>query len=191
MSNDMTLRGVEPSGEEELVRRARLGDEQAFSALVRGHQNDVFTLANRLLGNRDLAADVAQESFIRAWKAMPRFRGDAKFSTWMHRITVNTAWTWRERAKRKATYTLDDEFDIADEHQLTPEIAGERAELRSLIGDHMAALPATLRAVIVLKDVYGWSHQEVADELDITVSAAKVRLHRARARLRRVLGEAS
>jgi len=187
----MTLRGVEPSGEEELVRRARLGDEQAFSALVRGHQNDVFTLANRLLGNRDLAADVAQESFIRAWKAMPNFRGDAKFSTWMHRITVNTSWTWRERANRKATYTLDDEFDIADEHQLTPELAGERAELRSLIGAHMAALPTSLRAVIVLKDVYGWSHQEVADELGITVSAAKVRLHRARARLRRVLGEKS
>ena len=187
----MTLRGVEPSGEEELVRRARLGDEQAFSTLVRGHQNDVFTLANRLVGNRDLAADVAQESFIRAWKAMPNFRGDAKFSTWMHRITVNTSWTWRERANRKATYSLDDEFDVADEHQLTPELAGERAELRSLIGAHMAALPAGLRAAIVLKDVYGWSHREVADELAITVSAAKVRLHRARTRLRRVLGETS
>jgi RNA polymerase sigma-70 factor (ECF subfamily) len=185
----MTLRGVQPSGEDELVRRARLGDEQAFSALVRGHQNEVFTLANRLVGNRELAADVAQEAFIRAWKAMPNFRGDAKFSTWMHRITVNTSWTWRERAKRKKTYAIDDDF--VDERQPTPERAGERAELRALIGTHMAALPTSLRAVIVLKDVYGWSHQEVSDELGITVSAAKVRLHRARARLRRVLGEAS
>jgi RNA polymerase sigma-70 factor (ECF subfamily) len=187
----MTLRGVKPSGEDELVSRAQLGDEQAFSALVRGHQNEVFTLANRLVGNREVAADVAQEAFIRAWKALPNFRGDAKFSTWMHRITVNTSWTWRERAKRKATYAIDDDFELVDERQLTPERAGERAELRALIGAHMEALPTSLRAVVVLKDVYGWSHKEVADELGITVSAAKVRLHRARARLRRVLGEAS
>jgi len=185
----MTLGGVQPFGEEELVQRARLGDEQAFSALVRGQQNTVFTLAYRLVGNRDLAADVAQESFIRAWKAMPNFRGDAKFSTWMYRITVNTAWTWRERAKRKATYSIDDDFDVADDSRLTPEAAGERAELRSRIGAQVEALPDSLRSVIVLKDVYGWSHAEIADSLDITVSAAKVRLHRGRARLRRALGE--
>lgn len=187
----MTLRGVQSSDENELVRRAKLGDEQAFSALVRGHQNEVFTLANRLVGDRELAADVAQEAFIRAWKAMPNFRGDAKFSTWMYRITANTSWTWRERAKRTATHAIDDEYELVDERQLTPEKAGERAELRALIGAQMAALPTSLRAVIMLKDVYGWSHREVAAELGITVSAAKVRLHRARARLRRVLGEVS
>jgi RNA polymerase sigma-70 factor (ECF subfamily) len=186
----MTTRGVQPSGEEDIVQRARLGDEHAFSALVRGHQNDVFTLAYRLVGNRDLAADVAQESFIRAWKAIGNFRGDAKFSTWMHRITVNTAWTWRERVRRRATYSIEDQFEVADEAQLGPESAGERAELRARIGEEMEALPITLRSVVVLKDVYGWSHHEVADALDITVSAAKVRLHRGRARLRRVLEEA-
>ena len=185
----MTMRGVEPSGEQALVERARLGDEQAFSALVRGHQNDVFTLAYRLMGNRDHAADVAQESFIRAWKAIGNFRGDAKFSTWMHRITVNTAWTWRERVKRKSASSIDDEFDVVDDRQLLPEEAGERAEQRARIGAHMEALPTTLRSVVVLKDVYGWSHQEVADALDISVSAAKVRLHRGRARLRKALGE--
>jgi RNA polymerase sigma-70 factor (ECF subfamily) len=186
----MTLRGVQPSGEDELVQRARLGDEQAFSALVRGHQNDVYTLAYRLVGNRDLAADVAQESFIRAWKAMANFRGDAKFSTWMHRITVNTAWTWRERARRRATFPIADQFDVVDETQPTPESAGERAELRAHIGREMEALPASLRSVVVLKDVYGWSHHEVAGALDISVAAAKVRLHRGRARLRRALEEA-
>jgi len=185
----MTLHGVEPSGEEELVQRARLGDEQAFSALVRGHQNDVFTLAYRLVGNRDLAADVAQESFIRAWRAISDFRGDAKFSTWMHRITTNTAWTWRDRVKRRATYAIDEQFDVVDESQPTPEVAGERAELRARLGAHLEALPPSLRAVVVLKDVYGWSHLEVSEALDITVSAAKVRLHRGRARLRRVIGE--
>jgi len=183
----MTWSGVQPSGEEELVQRARLGDEAAFSALVRGQQSTVFTLAYRLVGNRDLASDVAQESFIRAWKAMPNFRGDAKFSTWMHRITVNTAWTWRERAMRKATLPIDDDFDIADSRLLTPEAEGERAEIRARIGALVGALPASLRSVIVLKDVYGWSHQEIAESLGITVAAAKVRLHRGRARLRRGL----
>lgn len=185
----MTVGGVQPAGEEQLVQRARLGDEQAFSALVRGQQNTVFTLAYRLVGNRDLAADVAQESFIRAWKAMPNFRGDSKFSTWMHRITVNTAWTWRERSMRRATFPIDEDFDVADSGQLTPEAAGERAELRWRIGREVEALPATLRSVVVLKDVYGWSHQEIADALGITVSAAKVRLHRGRAKLRRNIGE--
>ena len=87
--------------DEELVLLAREGDRAAFSALVRRHQNEVYTLAVRLVADRELAADVAQEAFVRAWRALPKFRGEARFSTWMHRITVNTAWTLRSRAKRR------------------------------------------------------------------------------------------
>ena len=78
---------------DELLERARGGDEGAFSELVRNHQHEVFTLALRLLGNYELAADASQETFIRAWRALPRFRGDSALSTWLHRITVNTSWT--------------------------------------------------------------------------------------------------
>jgi len=91
---------VEVSGPEDLIEMAKLGDRDAFGELVAQHQHEVFTLAVRLMRDRDLAADVSQDAFIRAWRAMPKFRGDAKFSTWMHRITVNTAWTHRSKQKR-------------------------------------------------------------------------------------------
>ena len=84
--------------DEELVRLAREGDRAAFSALVVRHQNEVFTLALRLVGDRELAADVAQEAFVRGWRALPKFRGEARFSTWIYRITVNTASALRSRS---------------------------------------------------------------------------------------------
>jgi len=86
----------------ELVRQAQAGSTAAFSELVRIHQDEVYTLAYRLTGDSHNAADVAQEAFVRAWRAIDRFRGDAKFSTWIHRITVNTAWTDRTRRRRRS-----------------------------------------------------------------------------------------
>ena len=84
----------------ELVKKSQLGDKNAFEELVRRHQELVFSLAYKLTGNRELANDVAQEAFIRAWKAIQKFRGDSTFSTWIYRITVNTAWTLRKKAKK-------------------------------------------------------------------------------------------
>ena len=92
--------------EQELIERARQGDRDAFADLVWRHQDTVHTLAMRLVGP-DLAADVAQEALIRAWRALPRFRGEAAFSTWLHRITVNTAWTLRKRAARHQAQQLE------------------------------------------------------------------------------------
>ena len=83
----------------ELVRKSQLGDKSAFEQLVIRHQDLVFSLAYKLTGNREMANDVAQEAFIRAWKAIEKFRGDSTFSTWIYRITVNTAWTLRKKAK--------------------------------------------------------------------------------------------
>ena len=93
MSNPGDHTQVEIEKEQELIARAQQGDRAAFAALVRAHQNEVYTLARRLVGDPHLASDVAQESLIRAWRALPKFRGDAQLSTWLHRITVNTAWT--------------------------------------------------------------------------------------------------
>lgn len=91
----------------ELVRRAQTGDPAAFSELVRIHQDEVYTLAYRLTGDPHGASDVAQDAFVRAWRAIGRFRGDARFSTWLHRITVNTAWTHRTRRARRAAASID------------------------------------------------------------------------------------
>ena len=92
----------------ELVRKSQLGDKAAFEQLVIRHQDLVFSLAYKLTGNREMANDVAQEAFIRAWKAIEKFRGDSTFSTWIYRITVNTAWTLRKKAKKHNTLNIDD-----------------------------------------------------------------------------------
>lgn len=179
---------VERDKERELIARAQKGDRAAFAALVRAHENEVYTLARRLVGDPHLASDVAQETMIRAWRSLPKFRGDAALSTWLHRITVNTAWTHKRRAKRHATYSIDDYTEMpalpGAEH---PEIAGEIQELRGRLRHALDNLAASHRQVIVLKDVYGWSHAEIAEAMDISVTASKVRLHRARARLARDL----
>ena len=179
----MTHRRVEPHDEAELVDRARQGDQEAFAALVRDHQHGVFTLALRIVGNRETAADVAQDAFVRAWRALPRFRGDAAFGTWLHRITVNTASTTRRRQYRHAAVPIDDVAGALADDAIGPERAGESADLGGALRAALDELPRGQRAVVVLKDVYGWSHHEVADALGITVTAAKVRLHRARRRL--------
>ena len=97
----MSSERVRPENKD-LLFRAQAGDKGAFSELVRVHQDEVYTLALRLVADRELAADVSQEAFIRAWRALPKFRGEAAFSTWLHRITVNVAWTLKKRKSRHA-----------------------------------------------------------------------------------------
>ncbi len=178
----MADRNVEEA--DELLDRARRGDEGAFTELVRHHQNEVFTLALRLLGNYELAADAAQETFIRAWRALPRFRGDSALSTWLHRITVNTSWSLGRRAQRHSASSLDESILLNEDSAPSPESSLETAELGSRLRRAVAELPDPQRAVVVLKDMYGWSHAEVAKALNISVTAAKVRLHRARHKLK-------
>ncbi|MEE9297511.1 MAG: sigma-70 family RNA polymerase sigma factor [Acidimicrobiia bacterium] len=182
----MTSRKVQPD-ELELIERAKEGDSEAFGELVWRYRDTVYTLAVRLVGP-DLAADVAQEALIRAWRAMPRFRGEAALGTWLHRITVNTAWTMRKRAARHETQRLDDAaYDLAVDQATGPEKAGEMLEVRARLKAAIEQLSPGQRAVLVLRDVYGWSHTEVARELGITHTTAKVRLHRARKRVRSLL----
>lgn len=190
MSNADDSPRVEDPREKELIARAQEGDKAAFAALVRAHQDEVYTLARRLVGDPHLAADVSQEALVRAWRALPRFRGEAKFSTWLHRITVNTAWTHKDRVRRASALPLDDYYDLpALPSPYDPETAGELVELRGRLRDALDRLPEGQRQVVVMKDVHGWSHQEIAAAMDITVTAAKVRLHRARATLAKDLEE--
>ncbi|MEE9581360.1 MAG: RNA polymerase sigma factor [Acidimicrobiia bacterium] len=175
--------------EQALIALAKGGDADAFGELVWRYRDTVYTLAVRLVGP-DLAADVAQEALIRAWRAMPRFRGEAALGTWLHRITVNTAWTMRKRAARHETQQLDESvYDGAIDHATGPEKAGEMIEVRAGLRAAIEQLSPGQRAVLVLRDVYGWSHAEVARELGITHTTAKVRLHRARKRVRVLLEE--
>lgn len=192
MGNPSDRGEVERRTERELVDRARRGDRGAFAALVRAHQDEVYTLARRLVGDPHLAADVAQETLIRAWRALPRFRGDSRLSTWLYRITVNTSHTHLRRARRHSGPSLDELHELPAPEDLShPVFAGETLELRDRLRSALDRLPAGQREVVVLKDVYGWSHAEIADMMGISETAAKVRLHRARARLVRDLERTS
>jgi RNA polymerase sigma-70 factor (ECF subfamily) len=169
---------------QEVLERARMGDREAFGQLVALHQHDVFTLAVRLVRDRDQASDIAQDAFIRAWRAMPKFRGDAKFSTWMHRITVNTAWTHRTKQNKVRLDPLDALQSDPESGALDPVRAGESVSIGPLITMALLELSESIRTVVVLKDIYDWSHAEIADRLGISVTAAKIRLHRGRKELR-------
>lgn len=186
MSNRNIATEVQHLDDVELVAAASGGDRPAFQELVRRHQQEVFTLAVRMTGSRELGADVAQEALIRAWRGLPSFRGDAAFSTWLYRITVNAAWSARRKAKRHATASLEQvEHDLpAIDHVA---VEGESIRLRGELKAAVSSLAPGTRAVVILKDVYGWSHAEIAEALDISVTAAKVRLHRGRSRLQRLL----
>lgn len=180
---------VEPVQPHGLVEKARLGDRDAFGELVRLHQHEVYTLAVRLVRDRDLASDVTQDAFVRAWRAMPKFRGDAKFSTWMHRITVNTAWTHRAKRNKVRLDPIEELPNHPESSSIDPVRAGESAAAGPKIEEALASLSGSVRSVVVLKDIYDWSHAEIAEHLDISVTAAKVRLHRGRKDLRHRLRE--
>ncbi len=176
--------------EAELIGAACSGDREAFDELVRRTFVDTFTLARRLTGNEEDARDVVQDAYLRAWKGIGKFRGDAQFSTWLYRITANAASTHMHKRRRQRAEPFDDAFEPADtraEEQVSE--GAESAEALDRISAALDELPAKLRSVVVLKDVYGMSHEAIADELGISVAAAKVRLHRARRKLRDVLYE--
>ena len=174
----------------ELVRKSQLGDKAAFEQLVIRHQDLVFSLAYKLTGNREMANDVAQEAFIRAWKAIEKFRGDSTFSTWIYRITVNTAWTLRKKAKKHNTLNIDDTYEpIVIDETKDPELVAINSDLSSVLINALDKIPIEQRIIVELKNIEGRSHKEIADYLDISVTAAKVRLHRAHQKLRQILEE--
>lgn len=144
-----------------------------------------YTLAFRLLGDEEDARDVVQETYLRAYRGIGRFRGDAQFETWLYRITANCASTSLGRRRRHRHTELSDDAPLADpDARHDPETQADTGALRERLVDALADLPPRLRQVVVLRDVYDLPHQAIAAELGITETAAKVRLHRARRRLR-------
>jgi RNA polymerase sigma-70 factor (ECF subfamily) len=174
-----------PQDVAELVAAAKHGDREAFDELVRVTYADTYTLAYRLTGNEEDARDVVQEAYLRAFRGLRRFRGDAQFSTWMYRITANCAATQLGKRARHRHDELDEATSVADVHpDRDPQLRADADDLRGRLRVALDELPPGLRAVVVLRDVYDLPHEAIAAELGISESAAKVRLHRARNRLR-------
>lgn len=177
---------VSPAELERLVDAAREGDDRAFARLVESTYVATYTLALRITGEVEDARDVTQEAYLRAYRSLRDFRGDAQFTTWMYRITANCASTTLKRRRRHRHEELTAEgSDVVDlRHDVDPELRADAADLRDRLLLALDSLPPKLRAVVVLRDVYELSHEAIAKELGITVTAAKVRLHRARHKLR-------
>jgi RNA polymerase sigma-70 factor, ECF subfamily len=172
----------------DLVEAARQGDKEAFDELVRVTHADTYTLAYRLTGDEDDARDVVQEAYLRAYRGLGRFRGDAQFTTWMYRITANCAATHLGRRARHRHDALDEAAAVPDGHpEHDPQLRADADDLRSRLRVALDGLPPRLRAVVVLRDIYELPHEAIAAELGISESAAKVRLHRARNKLREQL----
>nr|WP_240703608.1 sigma-70 family RNA polymerase sigma factor [Thermomonas aquatica] len=171
-----------------LVRRAASADVTAFEALYRRHHRRVHGVILRLVGQASARAeDLTQEAFVRAWQALPSFRFESAVSTWLHRLAVNTA-LMELRARRSRPLADDDEDAL--ESLSMPDTAG-RAVLGRDLERAVASLPPRARAVLVLHDVEGWKHEEIAEELGMAVGSSKAQLHRARGLLRTRIGESA
>lgn len=186
--------------DEDLVRRAKRGDSRAFGELVSRYQDRVFAQCLRWLGDARIAEDVAQDVFIAAFRAMPRFREEARFSTWIFRITVNHCKNRRLHNTRRKTDRHEPleglpRGDDGPERQLPAETLGteaatHRSEAEELLQAALEQLEDTQRDIILLRDIQDLSYEEIADILELPRGTVKSRLHRARAELARILGRA-
>lgn len=158
-----------------LVRAAQTGDVDAFEELVRRHQASVYRVALRILGSSADAQDAVQETFVRAWRALPHFRHESTISTWLYRIVTRRA--LHTIAARRTTQTLD---DVELETGPDPAHTAERHERLRAVTHAIANLPPEQRAALVLREFEGLSYQEVADILGAGLPAIKTRIHRAR-----------
>ncbi len=182
---------TERAGKEyELVRRAQAGEEAAFEELIRRHQQRVFGLVTGILRRRDDAEDVVQQVFLKVFVSLKRFDQRSAFSTWLYKISVNECWDYlRKRKVRPLTYEADlsedqvSRLDGVASAERPPENPSDRAEARDLLERLLEKLPEEDRQLLMLKEVEGFSVQELAEMLDLNVNTVKVRLFRSRARL--------
>jgi len=176
-----------------LVARARNGDRAAFDELVRRHADGLYAVILCSCADRDEAEEVTQEAFLRAWRGLPAFRGEARFFTWLYRIGVNEA---RRRADGRRRHqdvivvSLDEQREHASgDRSVQPLDRAEQADLRGTLDAAIAALPVDQRAALVLRDVEGLSTAQAAAVLGLREAAFKSRLHRARELLRAGLAD--
>jgi RNA polymerase sigma-70 factor, ECF subfamily len=167
------------------VMAAREGCHDAFGDLMRSTYSDTYSHALRLVGNVEDAHDVTQETYLKAFRYLRGFRGESSVATWLYRITANSAHNLVAKRRRSETTPLNDEIIVSDEQPAhNPSGQAEQNDLRARLVQALATLPEKLRTVIVLRDIYDQSHEAIAEQLGISESAAKVRLHRARQKLR-------
>jgi RNA polymerase sigma-70 factor, ECF subfamily len=175
-----------------VIEACKRGDQAAFEEMIRLTHASVYSLALRIVGNPEDAAEVSQETYLRLLRVIKQFRGDSKFSTWLYRVTSNVAITFlRKRSRRRPEVSMatEDWEALPAPASMDPVARAEQRSLKDRLESAIASLPEEYRAVVVMKDVYGLSFEEIARELRINEGAARVRLFRARRRLKNLLFE--
>ena len=173
-----------------MTREVLEGDVNAFEDLVTEHEKGVYAIAQRMTGNAEDAADMTQETFIKAYNSLSSFRGDSKFSVWLYRIATNVCLDFLRSRSRKPTVSLsveDDDgeetqMDIADESQ-SPEQLLERGLTRDAVRRGLKSLSPEYRQILLLREIQGLSYEEIAEALALEVGTVKSRIFRARKRL--------
>lgn len=183
--------------DELLVERAKRGNVEAFEQLIGQYEKKVYHVAFRLTGNHEDASDVAQEAFVRVYTSLPEFRGDSSFSTWLFRIVQNVCWDELRKRKRQRLTSLDETVSgedgeiakqIAADATDGPELALERIETQRVIQESISELDEEYRIVVVMRDIQGYSYNEISDALGINLGTVKSRLNRARNALKEKFG---
>lgn len=175
----MTAVGTPPDA----IRRAQQGDADAFEAVYREHAGRVYALCLRMSGDAQAAKELVQDVFVRAWEKLDTFRGESAFSSWLHRLAVNVVLMDRRSRARRAEDPLDDDEDPAP---VAAAIA-RSPELKMDLEQAIATLPRMARQVLVLFDVEGYAHAEIAQMLGIAEGTSKAHLFRARGLLKEML----
>ena len=180
--------------DEELVARSKTGDAESFNQLVKRWERPIFALAYRTLGREEDARDVTQETFLRAFRALAGFKGDAKFSSWLYRIALNLCRDWMRKERRAPLMDVPEGVaieDLASERGPTETVEdlAARAELGRVVAKAMAHLPPEQRQAIILKEYHGLTFQEIADLMRCPLSTVKTRVYQGLSTLRNELGE--
>jgi RNA polymerase sigma-70 factor (ECF subfamily) len=180
------------STDEELVARSIGGDLDSFNQLVLRWERPIYALAYRVIGREEDARDVTQEAFLRAFRALGGFKGQAKFSSWLYRITLNLCRDWMRRERRTPIAQAPEGVDLVElAGETTPSESVEelvsRRQLGRAVEKAMALLPEEQRTAIILKEYHGLTFQEIADMLDCPLSTVKTRLYQGLTVLRKQL----
>ena len=178
--------------DEELVARSIGGDTNSFNELIKRWERPIYALAYRQIGREEDARDVCQETFLRAYRALNGFRGQAKFSSWLYRIALNLCRDWLRRERRTPVVTVSEDVDLIElASKLEPSESIEdrvaRHDLSRAVERAMAVLPEEQRTAILLKEYHGLTFQEIADMQDCPLSTVKTRLYQGLSVLRRQL----
>lgn len=182
-------------GEKDLLHRAQKGDLTAFEQLISGYQKKVFNIALKMLGNHEDASEAAQEALIKVFRSISGFKEESSISTWIYRIATNTCLDELRKRKNNRVVYLDEEIKLDDnevtrqieDDRPTPDILAEQKEIRGIVQKAVSMLSEDYRTVIVLRDIQGFSYQEIASITRCPEGTVKSRINRARQELKRIL----